>query len=409
MRILIACDLLSASPLVSAPTIQAILRDAFPEYERTHRLPPYLIRAARAMIACRTAAMGGHVQACPHGHVQRVWYNSCTHRSCPQCRGLRLEQWLSRQRGCILDCTHYHTIFTVPQELNELWQYNKRLFGTLLFQSVRDTLTELFADEKHLGGTAGMLMALHSWGRNLSDHPHIHCLVTGGGLTEDGRWVEVKRKCLLPRKVVMILFRGKLLDRLRSGADAGTLSLPPKLRLAQLKGLLNKLGRQTWNVKILEGYTRADGVLTYLGRYLRGGPLSNGQLLSYADGLVRFRHQDHREVDESGKPATKVADLAVDEFLRRLLNHVPLPGMHTVRSYGLYAGAKREALNTARCLLGQAAVCRPEPITWQALLAKLGRESAVRCPVCGAELVCCGEFRRGRSPPVLESARRATA
>lgn len=393
---------------MSALTIQDILRDAFSEYERTHPLPPYVVRAAREMLACRTAEMGGHVQACPNGHIQRVWYNSCAHRSCPQCRGLRLEQWLSRQRGRILDCTHYHTIFTVPEDLNVVWQYNKRVFGNLMFRSARDSLTTLFADEEYLGGTAGMIMALHSWGRNLSDHPHLHCLVSGGGLTADGRWVEVKRKCLLPRKVLMMLFRGKLLDALRQAADAGKLELPPGMRLAQLKGLLNKLGRQPWNVKIQEGYTRADGVLTYLGRYLRGGPLSNRQLLSYSDGRVRFRHQDHREVDDSGKPATKVADLPVEEFLRRLLNHVPVPGMQTVRSYGLYAGAKRQELNAARSQLGQAAVYRPEPITWREMLRKFGRESVACCPVCGAELVCCGEFRRGRSPPVLAAARGMT-
>lgn len=394
---------------MSALTIQEILRDAFAEYEQTHRLPPYLIRAALDLIACRTAGMGGHVEACPNGHVHRVWYNSCRHRSCPQCRGLRIEQWLARQQSRILDCTHYHTIFTVPEDLNEVWQYNKRLFGNLMFRSAADTLAKLFADEQHLGGTAGMIMALHSWGRNLSDHPHIHCLVTGGGLTAAGRWVEVRRKCLLPRKVVMILFRGKLLDGLRKAADAGTLTLPPTMRLAQLKGLLNKLGRQTWNVKILEGYTRPDGVLKYLARYIRGGPLSNRQLVSYRDGRVLFRHQNHREVDESGKPATAIADLPVEEFLRRLLTHVPIPGMHTVRSYGLYAGAKREALDAARAQLGQAAVCRPERITWQEFLAKLGRDPIARCPVCGAVLVPCGEFRRGRAPPDFEWQRRATA
>jgi hypothetical protein len=212
---------------VSHPTIQDILLDAFDGYEGTHPLPPYVIHAARRMLACRTAAMGGHWERCPQGHFERVWYNSCGHRSCPQCRELRIEHWLDRQRARILDCTHYHTIFTVPEDLNVVWEHNKQLFGNLMFHSSRDTLVKLFDDPKYLGATAGMLMALHTWGRNLSAHPHIHCLVTGGGLTEDGRWVAVKRKCLLPRKVVMMIFRGKLLDGLRKAADAGELSLPP--------------------------------------------------------------------------------------------------------------------------------------------------------------------------------------
>jgi hypothetical protein len=159
-------------------------------------------------------------------------------------------------------CDHYHTIFTLPQDLNDLWRYNRREFTNLLFLAVRDTLFELLGDAKYLGARPGMILALHSWGSNLITHLHIHCLLTGGGLSRDGRWLAVRKKCLLPRKVLMIKFRGKLLCYLRRSVDKGGLQPPPGRRSAQVRGLLNKLGRQVWNVKIQDRYKHGRGVLT---------------------------------------------------------------------------------------------------------------------------------------------------
>jgi hypothetical protein len=380
-------------------SIQRILQDHFAEYRAIRQLPGYVEYAARRMIACRTAAMGGHVESCPNGHVHNVWYNSCKHRACPQCAELQIEQWLDRQRARILACDHYHTIFTVPEELNPLWERNRKWFADLLFASVRDTLQLLLGDPKYLGAQPGMIMAMHTWGRTLIEHPHIHCLVTGGGLTEAGRWASVRKSCLLPRKVVMIIFRGKLLDALRKAADAGRLRLPEGMRLSVAKGLLNKLGRQVWNVKIQERYTHVDGVLTYLARYLRGGPITNRRLLSCADGRVRFRYQDHHDADATGKPRSKVLELSVGEFLRRLLAHIPKPGSQMVRNYGLYASAKAEELDRARGELHQAPVVRPELVSWEEFLERLGHSHATRCPVCGAQLVRHGDFPRSKGPP----------
>ncbi len=386
---------------MSAPTIQDILVSAFARYQAEHPLPGYLIRAARKIAQCRTEAMGGHVESCPNGHVHRVWYNSCKHRSCPQCAGLQMEQWLDRQRARLLECDHYHTIFTVPCELNRVWAWNKRVFADLLFGSVRETLFELLDDPKYLGGRPGMLMAMHTWGSGLMEHPHIHCLLTAGGLAEDGRWRRAVKDCLLPRQVVMILFRGKFLDALRKAADAGKLQLPEGMRLNQLKGLLNKLGRAVWNVKILDRYQSGKGVLVYLARYVRGGPIANRRLVSFEEGTVRFRYKDYRDTESSGETKVKVMPLPVSEFIRRLLEHVPVPGSRMVRAYGLYANSKSADLAQARQALGLPQALHPDSVTWQEFLKRVGHQQPACCPVCGAALVVHSTFRRRERPPGL--------
>jgi hypothetical protein len=192
-------------------TLQAIFQAAYPAYEQTHPLPSYVRKAARAIMQCRTAALGGHVQACPDGHMSRIWDNSCRHRSCPQCAYLQTERWLALQRARLLACDHYHVIFTLPHDLNPLWLANVPVMSTLLFQAVRDTLVELLADPKYLGAQPGIIAALHTWSQTLVLHPHVHCLVTGGGLPPAGQWGAVRHGFLLPARVVMAVFRGKML------------------------------------------------------------------------------------------------------------------------------------------------------------------------------------------------------
>src|SRR5262245_56741016 len=212
-------------------TLQTIFQDAFPVYEQTHPLPAHVRRAARAIMQCRTAALGGHVQACPDGHLSRIWYNSCRHRSCPQCASLQSERWLARQRARLLACDHYHVIFTLPHDLNPLWLANVPVMTTVLFQAARDTLVELLAPGRYLGAQPGILAALHTWRQTLVLHPHLHCLVTGGGLTPDGSWKAVRHGFLLPVRVVMAVFRGKMLAAIPQALAREALVLPESMRL----------------------------------------------------------------------------------------------------------------------------------------------------------------------------------
>ncbi len=180
------------------PTIQSLLQRDFASYARGRRLPLHVHKAARSIIRCRTAALGGHKMACPAGHVAGIWYNSCRHRACPQCSKLQTDRWLEGWRKRLLPCDHFHVIFTIPHDLLEIWQLNRKRLSDHLFRASRDTLFELLDDERHLGAKPGVIAALHTWGRTLNLHPHVHCLVTGGGRAPDGSWSASRKGYLLP-------------------------------------------------------------------------------------------------------------------------------------------------------------------------------------------------------------------
>jgi Putative transposase/Transposase zinc-binding domain len=244
-----------------------------------------------ALLACRTARLGGHLQACPEGHVERVWYHSCRHRLCPQWAWLQVERWLARQRARLLACEHDHVIFTMPDELRGLWLAHVRAMTNLVFATVHETLDELLGDAKYLGACPGLIAALHTWSQTLVLPPHLHCLVTGGGLTDAGQWHPVRHGFLLPVRVVMAVFRGKLLAAMDAAVQRGTLTLPDGMLLRHWAILRPKLGRQKWNVHIRERYPHGTGVLTYLARYIRGGPLANQRLVACTPeaGTLRYR------------------------------------------------------------------------------------------------------------------------
>jgi hypothetical protein len=392
-------------------TLQTIFQDAYPAYEQTHLLPMYVRRAARAVMQCRTAALGGHIQACPDGHVARIWYTSCRHRSCPQCAYLQTERWLALQRARLLACDHYHVIFTLPHDLNPLWLANVPVMSTLLFQAVRATLVELLADPKYLGAQPGLLAALHTWSQTLVLHPHLHCLVTGGGLTPEGQWKAVRNGFLLPVRVVMAVFRGKLLAAIRQALARETLALPEGMRLQQLLNLLTRLGhpRKTkWNVHIRERYAHGAGVVTYLARYLRGGPMKNARLVAYDGARVTFTCRARPEEAGGGDPSAQRVTLAVADFLQRWLLHVPVPQTRVVRSYGLYQPTQAAALAVCRAALGQAPAAVPMLLDWQTVCAQRGDWHPEQCPTCGQRLVCTGMIpRSGVSPPGLSGVRAA--
>ena len=379
-------------------TLQTIFQDAFPAYEQSHALPAHVRTAARAIMQCRTAALGGHVQACPDGHVARVWYNSCRHRSCPQCAYLQTERWLALQQARLLACDHYHVIFTLPHELNPLWLANVPVMTTLLFQAVRDTLGTLLADPKYLGAQPGILAALHTWSQTLVLHPHLHCLVTGGGLTPAGQWVAVRHGFLLPARVVMAVFRGKMVAAIRQTLARGALALPEPMRPQQLINLLNRLGHPTktkWNVRIMERYRHGAGVVTYLARYLRGGPIKNARLVAFDGDRVTLLHRARHERRATSPRMT----LSVADFLQRWLLHVPVPHTRVVRLYGLYHHTSAAALTRCRAQFGQPPVVVPVTLDWQTACAQRGDVHPERCPACGQRLVCTGVIPRGGAPP----------
>jgi hypothetical protein len=299
---------------------------------------------------------------------------------------LQTAQWLERQRARLLACDHYHVIFTVPSELNALWLANVRALANVLFHAAWDTLSALLGDPKYLGATPGMIAALHTWGQTLVLHPHLPCLVTGGGLAGD-TWQAVRNGYLLPARVVMPVFRGKLLAAIHTALDAGQVTLPAGMTLAQLRMLLHRLGRQQWHVQIMTRYAQGQGVATYLARYLRGGPLKPGRIVSWDAQAVLFGYADNQDRDAQGRGTRKLLPLSAEDFLQRWLLHVPPPGLQVVRSYGLYAPAKRDTLAQCRQGLGQAPLVAPPALDWQTYCAQQGPQHPERCPVCGQRLL----------------------
>ena len=391
-------------------TLQDIFQAGFPAYERTRPLPWHVRKAGRAIMRCRTAALGGHVQACPDGHVSRIWYNSCKHRSCPQCAFLQIERWLSKQTSRLIGSDHYHAIFTIPHDLNAVWLGNVRLMTSLVFAAARDTLVALLGDPKYLGAQPGIIAGLHTWGQTLVLHPHIHCLVTGGGLTPDGHWVAAHNGYLLPGRVVMAVFRGKLLAALRHALHRGDLALPGEMRPQQFLNLLNRLGHKTktrWNVRIMARYPHGRGVATYLARYLRGGPMKNSRLVSFDGTQVTLRYHDNHDTPAGGKGQLKTMTLPLADFLQRLLLHVPAPHTQVVRFYGLYHHSKAASLAVCRAHLGQPPVEVPARLDWQTYCAQRGDAHPERCPTCGQRLVCSVIIPRGGAPPVRRCGERA--
>ena len=391
-------------------TLQTIFQDAFPAYEQTHPLPTHVRRAARAIMQCRTAILGGHVQACPDGHMARVWYNSCRHRACPQCAYLQTERWLAFQQARLLACDHYHVIFTLPHELNPLWLANVPVMTTLLFQAVRDTLGTLLADPKYLGAQPGIIAALHTWSQTLVLHPHLHCLVTGGGLTPAGQWVAVRHGFLLPARVVMAVFRGKMVAAIRQTFARGVLVLPAPMRPQQVLNLLNRLGHPTktkWNVRIMERYRHGTGVVTYLARYLRGGPIKNGRLVAYDGDCVTFTYRARQEEADAGPASPQQMTLPVADFLHGGSSMSRCLRRGWCGRMGSIIQATLRHWPTAAPRLGNRLWSPHQSLDWQTVCAQRGEAHPERCPTCGQLLVCTGVIPRGGAPPRLCSGERA--
>jgi hypothetical protein len=303
-----------------------------------------------------------------------------------------VEAWLAARLGQLLPCDHFHVIFTVPHELEPLWHRQRAAMQDLLFGSVRDTLLELLGDPKYLGARPGVIATLHTWGRTLSFHPHVHCLVSGGGWGAAG-WSSVRNGYLLPVRVVRKLFRGKLLAALREALAQGRLELPAGVSRVWLENLLRQLGARTWNVHLRERYAHGRGVLLYLARYLRGGPISNRRLVALRERAVVFRYTDHRDA------RSKRLSLPLEHFVQRLTWHVPEPRRHLVRYWGLYARDRSAEREAARAALGSAAPGAAAPVAPPGSRSAAPHTPCAVCAVCGRDLVRVAVWSRGREPP----------
>jgi hypothetical protein len=361
-------------------SMQSIFNEHFAQYAQGRALSVREQRAASAIMDCGTAAMGAHVLSCPQGHYERIQYHACRHRSCPRCAEPARQQWVQAQLSRLLPCEHFHAVFTLPHEFIALWQYNRVALAKALFDSARHSLQELCADARQLGAQVGIVMALHTWGRTLSRHPHVHCLVSAGGVDPSGQWRSSRSGYLVPVKALSALFRGKLLGRLKELLKLGRLKLPPEQDQRHWRACIARQYRAHWNVQLAQRYAHGRGVALYLARYVKGGPLSRERALYGGPQRVSFGYTDHRDGQ------AKTLSLAPGQFLARVLWHAPPRGQHLVRHCGLYASSAKEQHRQALRALSP----QREP-TMPAALAShrppMATTITVSCPQCKTALV----------------------
>lgn len=318
---------------MSNTTIQSIFK-AYESYLNNTAQPLKNRKAIYGITHCRTEKMGTSYFSCEDRHTVITQHHSCRHRSCYLCAQKKRLEWIDAQRHRLFDVPHFHVVFTLPHEYLNLWRYNESLFSQLIFKASQQTLMELVRDEQHHGITPGILMVLHTWGRQLTLHPHTHCLVTAGGLNTKGDWQE-SGEFLLPIRVVKKYYRGKMQALIKAAYESGDLTLPDDMDKTAFERLYKATYKKEWSVRIEERYEHGKGVMLYLARYLKGGPLNPSQIQSCTSEAISFRYLDHRD------KRRKTLSLSPQDFLKRFLEHVPVIGQHTVRFYGLYATSSK--------------------------------------------------------------------
>lgn len=339
----------------SGPEVADVFRRYGDAYREQHgaSLCTAQRRVMTAIELCRTAALGGHVEQCDQCGHQRISFNSCRDRHCPKCQSLARAQWLDDRRAELLATQYFHVVLTIPEEIAAIAYQNKAPVYGILFRAAAETLRTIAADPKHLGAEIGFFAVLHTWGQNLLHHPHLHCVVAGGGLSPDGtRWISCRPGFFLPVRVLSHLFRRLFLGYLQKAFDAGELQFFSTLQpLRERRAFLRYLApvRQAqWVVYAKPPFAGPEQVLEYVGRYTHRVAISNNRLLDIADGTVRFRWKDYRDRNRQ-----KAMTVSADEFIRRFLLHVLPEGFHRIRYYG-FLGNHHRAQKLARCreLLG---------------------------------------------------------
>ncbi len=364
-----------------------IFRAYGPAYRQAHEMPLRHLRAMRAIEICRTAELGGHVDACEHCGLLRISYNSCRNRHCPKCQGLDKERWLDARKEDVLPIAYFHPVFTLPEGLRPLALRNQEVVYSILFRAASEALKELTKAPRYLGAEVGFIAILHTWSQTLMDHPHLHCIVTGGGLSPDGLlWKPCKGEFFLPVKVLSQLFRGKFLAYLKDAYQKGEMAFPGKIASLKeetaFKALLKDLYKQEWVVYCKPPFSNAEMVMEYLGRYTHRVAISNERLVKLEDGRVTFRYRQRNE-----KNRIKLMSLDAPEFIRRFLLHILPDGFVKIRHYGILSNRNRKSkLALCKKLLG--VQCNREKQkkqreSWQDFLTRLTGVDPRICPHCG--------------------------
>jgi hypothetical protein len=343
--------------------VQDILARHGGEFLETHPISPVQAKAFRAIQNCRTSALGAHVDVCDECGFEKISYNSCRNRHCPKCQSFTKEQWVEKQNQYLLNSNYFHVVFTLPEQLNSVMLRNQEIAYGLYFKAMSETLLELCADPKYLGAKPGITAVLHTWGQNLMYHPHIHCVVTGGGLDQNQRWHTSRKKFFLPVKVLSRKFRGKFLFYLK---QAG-LSFD------------SVLYQNEWVVYCKPPFQNASKVIEYLGRYTHRVAISNHRILKLENGMVTFSWRDYRDNNK-----TKAMTVTAAEFIRRFLLHILPSGFRKIRHYGILASRDKSIrISLCKKLTRTRFATKANPIQTIEKLRKMLGDDFDLCPHCG--------------------------
>jgi len=379
-----------------------IFRAAGPAYRAAHagHLSLQQLKVMSAIEQCRTAALGGHIEACEDCGHWRIAYNSCRNRHCPKCQGAAARTWLEAREADLLPVGYFHVVFTLPAEVADIAFHNKAAVYDLLFRAASATMLTIAADPRHLGARIGITAVLHTWGSAMTHHPHVHMIVPGGGVAPGGkRWISSRPAFLLPVRVLGRLFRRLFLTQLLALYDARRLSFFGTMApLAERRTFLRHLSparKKNWVVYAKPPFAGPEAVLAYLSRYTHRVAISNRRLLAFGDAGVTMRFKDYRR---DGADRQRVMTLSADEFIRRFLLHVLPRGFHRIRHYGLLAGSARKAsLALARELLDVMPDAGETPIDEPV-------DPTPLCPSCGGKMIVIEVFARRRQPRAPPSA-----
>jgi hypothetical protein len=351
-----------------------------------------------AIERCRSAALGGHVLRCSDcAHIQ-IAYNSCRNRHCPKCQAVNAKRWLAARQADLLPVEYFHVVFTQPAPISDLAYQNKSVMYNILFKAAAETLRTIARDPKHLGARVGVTMVLHTWGSALTHHPHVHCIVPGGGFSINGpEWVACRPGFFLPVRVLSRLFRRLFLEKLQDAFTAGLLhffaQLQPLADGHAFEDWCHCFRKQEWVVYAKRPFAGPDAVLNYLSRYTHRVAIANSRLIAHDERGVTFTWKDYRI---KGRTKSKTMSLASAEFIRRFLIHVLPRGFHRIRHYGLFANTVRvDNLIKARALLDCPAV---QPINDVAVGDHSARQSTFICPKCSAPMIIIDVFTRDHAP-----------
>jgi hypothetical protein len=348
------------------------------------------LKVLNAILRCRTAALGGHVDECSRCGQRTISYNSCRNRHCPKCQGNARHRWLEARRAELLPVRYVHVVFTLPHELAPLALVNQKVVYGLLFQTSAETLMELARDPRHLGAEIGFFSVLHTWNQKLQHHPHVHCVVPEGGIAfGHTHWIRPKYEFFLPVKALGKMFRGKFLEALEEAFAEGKLCFPGQMKpfaeAKQFAHLLQLSSRHKWVVYAKRPFGGPEQVLQYLGNYTHRIAISNGRLVSLQDGMISFRWRD-----SAHKNKKRVMTLPVEEFLRRFFLHVLPPGFVRIRHFGFLANRQRKKMaSLCRQLLAEVPAVPDNPASPKARTAV----DFWKCPACGGEMVIVERFR----------------